>query len=101
MKKILFPVDFSPISASAAKYAAALACRFQAELTVLHVAPGHAPYNEVNDVCLPPAYALEVAWNETRLKEAKDTMAEFVSSHLRADSGYTMCAVRRCGQDYR
>jgi nucleotide-binding universal stress UspA family protein len=25
---------------------------------------------------------LELAWNETRLKEAKDTMAEFVSSHL-------------------
>ncbi len=82
MKKILLPVDFSPISASAAKYAAALAFRFQAELTVLHVAPGDPPYNEANGVCLPPAYALEVAWNETRLKEAKDTMVEFVSSHL-------------------
>ena len=83
MKKILLPVDFSPRSASAAKYAAALACRFQAELTVLHVASGHAPYHEVNDLCLPPAYPLEIAWNEMRHKEAKDTMAEFVSSHLR------------------
>ena len=83
MKTILFPVDFSPISASAAKYVAALACRFQAELTVLHVAPGHVPYNERNDTCLPPTYALEVAWNETRLKDAKDAMAEFVSNHLR------------------
>lgn len=83
MKKILFPVDFSPISASAAKYAAALACRFHAELAVLHVAPGHAPYSGANDLCLPPAYALEVAWNETRLKEAKDMMTEFVSNHLR------------------
>lgn len=82
MKKILFPVDFSPISGSAAKYAAALACRFQAELTALHVTPGHATYNEVNDVCLPPAYALEIAWNETRLKEAKEAMAEFVGTNL-------------------
>lgn len=83
MKKILLPVDFSPRSASAAKYAAALACRFQAELTVLHVASGHAPYHEVNDLCLPPAYPLQIEWNEMRLKEAKDTMAEFVSNHLR------------------
>ncbi len=74
MKKILLPVDFSPRSASAGKYAAALACRFQAELTVLHVASGHAPYHEVNDLCLPPAYPLQIEWNEMRLKEAKDTM---------------------------
>jgi hypothetical protein len=57
MKKILLPVDCSPISASAAKYAAALAFRFQSELTVLHVAPEHVPYNEVNELCSPPAYA--------------------------------------------
>ena len=82
MKKILLPVDFSPISASAAKYAVALAFGFRAELTVLHVAMGHPPYNEINGVCLPPADALEVAWNETRLKEANDTMVGFVSSHL-------------------
>jgi nucleotide-binding universal stress UspA family protein len=83
MKKILLPVDFSPISVSAATHAAALACRFEAELTVLHVAPGHAPYAGANDLCLPPAYALEVAWNETRRRDAKDAMAEFVSNHLR------------------
>ena len=56
MKTILFPVDFSPISASAAKYVAALACRFQAELTVLHVA-GHAPYNDgMMLACLLPMH---------------------------------------------
>ena len=50
MKRILLPVDFSERSVSAAKYAAALAGRLQAELTVLHVAPEHAPYSDVNDV---------------------------------------------------
>ena len=83
MKRILLPVDFSERSASAAKYAAALAGRLQAELTVLHVAPEHAPYSDVNDVSLPPAYALEIAWSELRQKEATENLLEFVSSHLR------------------
>ena len=37
INKILLPVDFSPNSAAAARYAAALATHFQAELTMLHV----------------------------------------------------------------
>jgi nucleotide-binding universal stress UspA family protein len=82
MKRILFPVDFSARSASAAKYAAALTCRSQAELTVLHVTPGHAPYAEVNDVSISPAFALELAWNELRQKESIEKMTDFVSSHL-------------------
>ena len=82
MKRILLPVDFSDRSGCAARYAAALKCRSQAELTVLHVAPGHAPYTSVNDVSIEPAYALEIAWNEARLTEAKDKMAEFMDSHF-------------------
>jgi nucleotide-binding universal stress UspA family protein len=82
MKRILFPVDFSERSASAAKYVAALACRSQAELTILHVTPGHAPYVEVNDVSMSPAFALEIAWNELRQKESTEKMTDFVSSHL-------------------
>ena len=46
MKKILFPVDFSPISASAAKYGPHLPVVFMQNSPYLHVAPGHAPYNE-------------------------------------------------------
>jgi nucleotide-binding universal stress UspA family protein len=37
--KILVPVDFSEAAADAARYAAALADRFESELTMLHVAP--------------------------------------------------------------
>lgn len=83
MKTILLPVDFSPRSASAAKYAAALACRSQAHLAVLHVEPRHPVYSQANDVSLPAAYALEIAWDELRQKEANERLAEFVSSHLR------------------
>jgi nucleotide-binding universal stress UspA family protein len=82
MKRILLPIDFSDRSACAARYAAALKCRSQAELTVLHVAPGHAPYVDVNDVCLSPAYALEIAWSEAKLSDAKERMDEFIESHL-------------------
>ena len=38
-RKILTPVDFSPACAEAARYAAEIARDFQAELTLLHVAP--------------------------------------------------------------
>src|SRR5438045_9636008 len=82
MKRILFPVDFTARSTWAAKYAVALKCRSQAELNILHVAPGHGPRYDVNDVCLPPAYALEIAWDEARLTEAEDKMKEFIDSHF-------------------
>ncbi len=37
IKKILFPVDFSPAACGAAKYVAAMAGHFQAAITILHV----------------------------------------------------------------
>ena len=83
MKKILLPVDFSARSAAAAKYAEALACRSKADLTVLHVNPACARYAEVNDISLPPAFALEIAWSELRQQEATEKMTDFVSCHLR------------------
>jgi nucleotide-binding universal stress UspA family protein len=82
IERILFPVDFTERSTWVAKYAAALKCRSQAELTVLHVAPGHGPRFDVNDVCLPPAYALEIAWDEARLTDANVRMGDFIDSHL-------------------
>jgi nucleotide-binding universal stress UspA family protein len=84
MKKILLAVDFSTRSVATAKYAAALACCSKADVTALHVAPGHAPYTEVNDVSISPAFALDVAWAEQRQKDATEKMAEFLSSHLHA-----------------
>lgn len=82
LKNILFPVDFSERSACAAKYALVLTCRSQADLTVLHVVPGHAPYKEVNDMSVSPAFALEIAWDEMRLSEATEKMTDFILSHL-------------------
>ena len=37
LSKILLPVDFSEQSLGAARYAGMLACRYQSELTMLHV----------------------------------------------------------------
>jgi nucleotide-binding universal stress UspA family protein len=82
-KKILFPVDFSLNSIRAAAYASAMACRFQAELTVLNVVPGHPPVRDVNDVSLEPSYAVDIAWSEMREKEARAHVAEYLASHLR------------------
>jgi nucleotide-binding universal stress UspA family protein len=42
LRKILCPVDFSEAAADAARYASAVAQRFSAELTLLHVAPAMA-----------------------------------------------------------
>jgi nucleotide-binding universal stress UspA family protein len=83
IERILFPVDFSARSAHAAQYAAALAGRFEAELNVLHVGAGHLPYIGVNDVCVEPSLAVDIAWNEVRHKQETGKMTEFVSSHLR------------------
>jgi nucleotide-binding universal stress UspA family protein len=82
LKQVLFPVDFSTNSINAARYAAALACRFHAELTVLNVVAGHTPYEDVNDVCLSPGLAIDIAWNEMREKDAKLKMEQFVGAHL-------------------
>jgi nucleotide-binding universal stress UspA family protein len=82
IERILFPIDFSARSAHAAQYAAVLARRFQAELTVLHVGAGHLPYVGVNDTCIEPSLAVDIAWNEVRRKEAVEKITEFVSSHL-------------------
>jgi nucleotide-binding universal stress UspA family protein len=81
-KRILFPVDFSADSISAAEYAAAMARRFQAELTVLNVVSGHQPYQDLNDVSLEATFAVDIAWNEIRERDAALKMSEFISAHL-------------------
>jgi nucleotide-binding universal stress UspA family protein len=81
-KRILFPVDFSADSISAAAYAAAMARWFQAELTVLNVVSGHQPYQDLNDVSLEATFAVDIAWNEIRERDAALKMSEFISDHL-------------------
>jgi len=46
LKKILFPVDFSAHCVGAARYVEAIAGRFDAELTLIHVVP-HPHYNDL------------------------------------------------------
>src|SRR5688572_16846187 len=94
MKKILLPIDFSERSAAAAKYAAALASTFQAEVAALHVAPGRPTYSDVNNLSASPAFALEIAWEELRQQEATEKMTEFVSGHLH---GITVAPCVRTG----
>jgi nucleotide-binding universal stress UspA family protein len=82
IKSILLPVDFSAISASAARYAGVLTCRAQARLTVLHVIPWRPLSVNNTDVSLSSSLALENTWNELIHEQAVKEMAEFVKAHL-------------------
>jgi nucleotide-binding universal stress UspA family protein len=82
IKRILFPVDFSARSAAVAKYAVELARHSQADLTVLHVVPGHASHVEGSEVSITAPFALELAYSEVRAKDATEKMAAFVESYL-------------------
>ncbi len=76
--KILFPIDFSERSTSAARYVRTLSCRFRPEITLIHVLP-------------PPAYGLaslesgplmvEEAWEDQQRRAQKD-VSEFAAREL-------------------
>lgn len=76
--KILFPVDFSERSVSAARYVRTLGCRFRPEITLIHVLP-------------PPAYGIgslesgplmvEEAWEEQQHR-AQEDVSEFAAREL-------------------
>ena len=73
--KILFPIDFSERSISAARYVRTLGCRFRPEITLMHVLP-------------PPAYGLESgplmveeAWEEQQRRAQLD-VSEFAAREL-------------------
>lgn len=64
LSKILLPVDFSERSLGAARYARMLACRFDAELTLLHVlTPPHYEFGalEIGGSMLTELYATRSA----------------------------------------
>jgi nucleotide-binding universal stress UspA family protein len=77
--KILVPVVFSARCADATRYAAALACRFGGELTLLHVfVPPFAAYASPEGYATPPQ--LEV---EAGLARIQTELDEFLCDELR------------------
>ncbi|WP_146904648.1 universal stress protein [Adhaeribacter aerolatus] len=88
MKTILLPTDFSPNSANAAKYAAALTSQIKGKLLLVHVlGPETAATSEGGVISLPPDIRLELFYQNKLLK---------LSKQLRLDYGFlfeleTMC----------
>ncbi|HVY93331.1 MAG TPA: universal stress protein [Bryobacteraceae bacterium] len=74
IKRILFPVDFSPACSGAARYAEALAGRFQADITVLHVV-GDGEHNLA----------------ETLIPQRKEKLNQFAAGDLRYFSTRVEC----------
>ena len=76
--KILFPIDFSERSISAARYARTLGCRFRPEITLMHVLPP-----PVSDVASMDSGLLMVAeaWEEQQRHSQQD-VSEFAAREL-------------------
>lgn len=78
VSKILVPVDFSERAFSAVRYARNLACRFRAELILMHVLPP-IPYAmggfEFGGVVMTDAFA-------ERLPEARKELEDFLANEL-------------------
>jgi nucleotide-binding universal stress UspA family protein len=76
--KILFPIDFSERSVSAARYVRTLGCRFRPEITLMHVLP--APAYGVGSLESGPLM-VEEAWEEQQ-RRAQEDVAEFATREL-------------------
>ena len=76
-KNILFATDFSDVSQRALLHALAMAKRFDAKLTVIHVAP---PESQV-PVPMEPV-PLEVDWQKQRAAECMRHLEEFEPLHM-------------------
>src|SRR5262249_23900316 len=75
--RILLPIDFSATSAYAAAYARALACRFQADLTVAHGFELSSSLLVMNEA------GVSREWYEERKQYTRRTLDEFCTNHLR------------------
>ena len=71
--RIVFPIDFSERSKRAAKYAKALACRFHADLTLLHVLNARSAH--AGGIEMTPA--LMEDWHDMLCKERKSQLDQF------------------------
>jgi nucleotide-binding universal stress UspA family protein len=74
---ILLPVDFSDRSVAAARYAGALACRFQSKVIMLHVVPNEYP---IGGFEAPVAFA---DWWHDRVDEARSNLYAFLAEDFR------------------
>ena len=76
--KILFPIDFSERSISAARYVRTLGCRFRPEITLMHVLP--SPASGIASLESGPLM-VEEAWEEQQ-RRAQEDVAEFAAREL-------------------
>jgi nucleotide-binding universal stress UspA family protein len=74
---ILLPVDFSERSIAAARYAGALACRFQSKVILLHVVPNEYPIG-----AFEAPIDFHSLWNE-RLDDAQRKLDAFLADDFR------------------
>ncbi|HLK69118.1 MAG TPA: universal stress protein [Bryobacteraceae bacterium] len=80
ISRILVPVVFSDRCQDAARYAAALACRFHSELILLHVfVQPWAAYSSPEGYATPPPYDLE-----STLAQVQEELDEFLADELRS-----------------
>src|SRR5437870_137204 len=79
LPKILAPIDFSERSPGAARYARALACHFQSELTLLHVLDSSAYQMSAYEFAGPVINSFP----EERRSEAEKLLANFLPGEFR------------------
>ena len=76
LANILLPVDFSEQSIAAGRYAAMLACRFQSQVTMLHVVPYELPIGGFEAPVAPSS------WPEI-MDEARGRLESFMTEEFR------------------
>ncbi|HUJ22942.1 MAG TPA: universal stress protein [Bryobacteraceae bacterium] len=77
-RKIIFPVDFSDRSSSAARYVRTLACRFHSEICLIHVLPVPVFWTASLE---SRALVLEDAWDEQKGRARRD-LVDFAAGEL-------------------
>jgi nucleotide-binding universal stress UspA family protein len=81
---ILCPIDFSPFSTRALRHAAALARRFDARITGLHVVPQWQPYSHM-PAYLPAPLLADAATRERVTREVLAFISEGIGAPLALD----------------
>ncbi|HDQ40840.1 MAG TPA: universal stress protein [Desulfonatronum sp.] len=77
IKKILCPVDFSPVSEKVAEYARTLALPLNAEIIVIHVVPSGTIYADFGI----PLSSMET-FCTTMITEGEKSLVEFTQKHF-------------------
>lgn len=77
IKKILCPIDFSPVSEKVAEYARSLALPLQAEIVAIHVVPSGTIYADFGI----PLSSMET-FCTTMITEGEKSLVEFTHKHF-------------------